>query len=192
VEVDICRCALRNQRNGEIADILGIRPQAVQRHIRNLYAKFAAHRRLELIVSMVRAHMKILLVGGAPASCALGRRLEEAGRSQTAVSEPHAGACPFLCDWAWETTTVSLGLSGREVDICRRLIRDMCEKRMAGDLRRSRPTVHCHVHRLFGKLGVSSRAAAVARILHEHIEVLHRTFPPPGCHLRRPLLKDSV
>jgi DNA-binding CsgD family transcriptional regulator len=54
------------------------------------------------------------------------------------------------------------GLTGREVEVLRRLAAGATNKQIATELVVSEHTVHRHVSNIFAKLGVSSRAAATA------------------------------
>jgi predicted ATPase/DNA-binding CsgD family transcriptional regulator len=59
------------------------------------------------------------------------------------------------------------GLSAREVDVLRLVATGMTNAEVADQLFLSPRTVHAHLHRIFGKIGVSSRAAAT-RFAVEH------------------------
>ncbi|MDQ6836509.1 MAG: HDOD domain-containing protein, partial [Actinomycetota bacterium] len=52
-------------------------------------------------------------------------------------------------------------MSGREVDVLRRLARGMVYKQIASDLGLSTSTVRTHLHNVYGKLGAMDRAQAV-------------------------------
>jgi len=52
-------------------------------------------------------------------------------------------------------------MSGREVDVLRRLARGMVYKQIAAELRLSTSTVRTHLHNVYGKLGAMDRAQAV-------------------------------
>jgi putative nucleotidyltransferase with HDIG domain len=52
-------------------------------------------------------------------------------------------------------------LSGREVDVLRRLAKGMVYKQIASDLGLSTSTVRTHLHNVYGKLGAMDRAQAV-------------------------------
>jgi len=54
------------------------------------------------------------------------------------------------------------GLTRRELEVLRLVARGMSNQEIAADLVLSGHTVHRHVSNVLGKLGVSSRAAAVA------------------------------
>ena len=55
------------------------------------------------------------------------------------------------------------GLTKREVEVLRLVAKGMSNQEVAASLVISEHTVHRHVSNVFGKLGVSSRAAAVAQ-----------------------------
>ena len=59
------------------------------------------------------------------------------------------------------------GLSAREVEVLRLVATGMTNAEVADQLFLSPRTVHAHLHRIFGKIGVSSRAAAT-RFAMEH------------------------
>ncbi len=52
-------------------------------------------------------------------------------------------------------------MSGREIDVLRRLARGMVYKQIAGELGLSTSTVRTHLHNVYGKLGAMDRAQAV-------------------------------
>jgi putative nucleotidyltransferase with HDIG domain len=52
-------------------------------------------------------------------------------------------------------------MSGREVEVLRRLAKGMVYKQIAGELGLSTSTVRTHLHNVYGKLGVMDRAQAV-------------------------------
>jgi DNA-binding NarL/FixJ family response regulator len=52
-------------------------------------------------------------------------------------------------------------LSGREIDVLRRLARGMVYKQIAAELGLSTSTVRTHLHNVYGKLGAMDRAQAV-------------------------------
>ncbi len=55
------------------------------------------------------------------------------------------------------------GLTRRELEVLRLVAKGMSNQQIAATLVVSGHTVHRHVSNVFGKLGVSSRAAAVAQ-----------------------------
>ena len=55
------------------------------------------------------------------------------------------------------------GLTKRELEVLRLVAKGMSNQEIAASLVLSGHTVHRHVSNVFGKLGVSSRAAAVAQ-----------------------------
>lgn len=66
-----------------------------------------------------------------------------------------------------EGWSLELPLSPRECEIARLVARDLPNKAIAGVLEISEWTVAAHIRRIFGKLGVHSKAAMVARVLDE-------------------------
>jgi DNA-binding CsgD family transcriptional regulator len=123
---------------------------------------------------MAREHMEVLLAGRVPASCPFRGRLQKTRHLPTAPPKYGAERCPFLCNWAWRMIAASIGLSEREVDVCRCLMRERCDKQIARDLGIAQRTVGRHIDRLYQKLSLHSRAAVVALVMHEHIKTLHR------------------
>jgi len=57
-------------------------------------------------------------------------------------------------------STYACGLSERELDVLRLLVRGLSNRRMADQLSISPSTVHHHIQHIYDKLGVSTRAAA--------------------------------
>jgi ATP/maltotriose-dependent transcriptional regulator MalT len=62
-----------------------------------------------------------------------------------------------------EVPAAPAGLTRRELEVLRLLARGMSNREVAANLHLSEHTVHRHVSNVYGKLGVSSRAAAVAQ-----------------------------
>jgi DNA-binding NarL/FixJ family response regulator len=52
-------------------------------------------------------------------------------------------------------------MSGREVDVLKRLAKGMVYKQIAAELGLSTSTVRTHLHNVYGKLGAMDRAQAV-------------------------------
>jgi len=67
--------------------------------------------------------------------------------------------------------TPAVALSPREQEIARMVAKGFPNKAIAGVLDISVWTVSTHLRRVFAKLGVSSRAAMVAKILGEHASI---------------------
>ena len=74
-----------------------------------------------------------------------------------------------LSDQQWRSLARSLHLSGREIEVLRCVFDDQTEAGMALELGISCHTVHTHLERLYRKLGVRSRCAAVVRVFGEHL-----------------------
>jgi DNA-binding NarL/FixJ family response regulator len=62
------------------------------------------------------------------------------------------------------TPSVPAGLTRRELQVLRLVARGMSNQKIAATLVLSEHTVHRHVANVLGKLGVSSRTAAVAQV----------------------------
>lgn len=69
---------------------------------------------------------------------------------------------------AEEPATAGLPLSPREMEIARMVAKGHPNKTIAAVLEISSWTVSTHLRRMFAKLGVSSRAAMVARVMENH------------------------
>jgi DNA-binding CsgD family transcriptional regulator len=81
-----------------------------------------------------------------------------------------------------------VSLSPREQEIVRMVAKGYPNKTIAGVLNISTWTVCTHLRRIFAKLGVTTRAAMVARLMEEH-----RAWdkPQPGANARRTATTDS-
>lgn len=84
----------------------------------------------------------------------------------------------LLTDTAWSEIARSLKLSARELEIARGVFDNLTEDAIAGNLRVSENTIHTHLHRLFGKLRVTTRTQMVVRIMQE---LLVLTLSDAGC-----------
>jgi DNA-binding NarL/FixJ family response regulator len=73
----------------------------------------------------------------------------------------------LLSDIAWSAIARSLKLSARELEIVRGVFDNLKEDAIAGKLGSSEHTIHTHLHRLFGKLRVTTRTQMVVRIMQE-------------------------
>jgi len=70
----------------------------------------------------------------------------------------------LLRQYAQQTTSLDpLPLSRREIEIVARFARDLSNREIAGELCISTATVKSHVHSIFRKLGVTTRAEVIAR-----------------------------
>jgi ATP/maltotriose-dependent transcriptional regulator MalT len=104
---------------------------------------------------------------GAQARMLLAEALEALGRPERAAAEAHAAGEAFaLLGRRGPRPSVSQELSPREVDILRLVARGLGDARIADRLFLSPHTVHRHIANIRTKLGVSSRAAAVADATH--------------------------
>jgi ATP/maltotriose-dependent transcriptional regulator MalT len=103
----------------------------------------------------------------AQARMLLSEALEALGRPERARAEAHAAGEAFaLLGTRGPRPSASHELSPREVDILRLVARGLGDARIAERLFLSPHTVHRHVANIRTKLGVSSRAAAVAHATH--------------------------
>jgi DNA-binding CsgD family transcriptional regulator len=87
---------------------------------------------------------------------------------------------------AEEPVTAGLQLSPREMEIARMVAKGHPNKAIAAVLEISSWTVSTHLRRMFAKLGVSSRAAMVARVLEQKPPAVapERREPPVEACLR--------
>jgi DNA-binding NarL/FixJ family response regulator len=103
----------------------------------------------------------------AQARMLLSEALKALGRPERARAEAHAAGEAFaLLGTRGPRPSASHELSPREVDILRLVARGLGDARIAERLFLSPHTVHRHVANIRTKLGVSSRAAAVAHATH--------------------------
>ena len=83
------------------------------------------------------------------------------------------GATPDLTDMAADSIKQNLasvsGLSAREMDVLRCLVTGKTNRAIADELFISEKTVARHVSNIFNKLGLSSRAAAIAYAYKHHL-----------------------
>jgi len=76
----------------------------------------------------------------------------------------------IFSDRQWLSLARSLGLSSRELEIIQCVFDDQIEQAMALELGISVHTIHTYLERLYRKLGVGSRCAAVIRVFAEHFD----------------------
>lgn len=89
---------------------------------------------------------------------------------------------------AEEAVAAGLPLSPREMEIARMVAKGLPNKTIAAVLEISSWTVSTHLRRMFAKLGVSSRAAMVARVLEpRQPAALPERDPLPAARLRNVL-----
>ncbi len=104
---------------------------------------------------------------------------------------PRALGSAIFTEHAWEEISRSLNLSGRELEVVRRIFDDHTESTIAADLGISAHTVHTHLDRLHHKLGVVDRVQLILRITNEFLAltVSGASSLPPLCAkpLHRPL-----
>lgn len=82
---------------------------------------------------------------------------------------PQAPGSAIFSAKAWKEISRSLNLSGRELQIVRRIFEDLTESAIAVELGISVHTVHTHLDRLHHKLGVVDRVQLVLRITNEFL-----------------------
>lgn len=75
---------------------------------------------------------------------------------------------PLLREAEWQIIVDRLNFSPREMQIVRHVMEDLKEQTIARRLGISPHTVHTHLKRLYGKLGVSSRVELILRIFREY------------------------
>jgi ATP/maltotriose-dependent transcriptional regulator MalT len=154
--------AAERQAAGEIALADGDAEEAA----RSFADAIDLHRRSAAQFDLAQAELALaraLLAGDRPAEA-----LEPALRASTALE--HLGAGPAARDASRllvrlggpTTTARRSGLTGRELQILTLLADGLSNPAIADRLVISEHTVHRHVANIFAKLGVSSRAAAVA------------------------------
>jgi HD-GYP domain-containing protein (c-di-GMP phosphodiesterase class II) len=102
-----------------------------------------------------RAAVEVLRTGAAAG------RLDPAAVDAVCSAAGHQGA-PARRDWP-------RGLTDREVDVLRLIARGRTNREAAGELHLSPKTVGRHVENLYGKIGVSSRAAAALFAMEERL-----------------------
>ncbi|MGB5162942.1 MAG: LuxR C-terminal-related transcriptional regulator [Thermoanaerobaculia bacterium] len=77
----------------------------------------------------------------------------------------------LLSDGVWSLLSQRLKLSPREEEIVRGLLNKRTEKGIAREIGISRHTVHSHIKRLYRKLNVTSRSAAISRVFEEYLRL---------------------
>jgi DNA-binding NarL/FixJ family response regulator len=84
------------------------------------------------------------------------------------VAQPYCGRAILSSD-QWDSIADMLKLSKREAQILQGLFDDETEAAIALELGISAHTVHTYLERLYRKLGVASRSAAIVRVFGEYI-----------------------
>jgi len=93
----------------------------------------------------------------------------------------------LFCPAEWERISESLEFTKRESDVVRGALDDKKDSSIAQELGISANTVHSHIRRVYSKLGVSSRAQLVARVLAEYKTLVSKTkcfVVPSRCPFR--------
>lgn len=88
---------------------------------------------------------------------------------ETALANGSPGRSIFS-DRQWLALARALQLSDRELEIVQCIFDDHTEAGMARQLGISAHTIHTHLERLYRKLGVSTRCAAVVRVFDEYVK----------------------
>jgi two-component system, NarL family, nitrate/nitrite response regulator NarL len=89
------------------------------------------------------------------------------GRHEEILIDTHVDGARYLVVRLPEATPFLISLSPREQEIVRMVAKGYPNKTIAGVLNISAWTVCTHLRRTFAKLGVTSRAAMVARLMEE-------------------------
>ncbi len=109
-----------------------------------------------------------------PASSACPSFTERASTNRTRQDRaviPRATGRSLFNAAAWDDIERSLKLSDRERQITQFVFDDQKEPVIAADLRISRHTVNTYLRRLYHKLGVSSRAQLIVRVVAEYMAI---------------------
>ena len=75
----------------------------------------------------------------------------------------------MLSDEQWHRIANRLRISRREAEVVQRVFEGNSEATTAWHLGISRHTVHTHMRRLYGKLGVTGHAALMVRVFEAYI-----------------------
>jgi len=81
------------------------------------------------------------------------------------IETPRAPGRDVFSTGEWDAIVREASLSPREIEILRHIFDDEKESVIAAALGVSPHTVHTHLERLYRKLGVSGRCAAVVRVV---------------------------
>jgi two-component system, NarL family, nitrate/nitrite response regulator NarL len=90
------------------------------------------------------------------------------GNRERILIDTHVDGARYLLVRLPEAGPLLISLSPREQEIVRMVAKGYPNKTIAGVLNISAWTVCTHLRRTFAKLGVTSRAAMVARLMEEH------------------------
>jgi DNA-binding CsgD family transcriptional regulator len=93
----------------------------------------------------------------------------------------------LFCPAEWTEISESLELTRRECEVVLAVLDDQSDSDIAQELGISANTVHSHIRRVYGKLGVSSRTQLVARVLAEYKRLVSKTkciVVPSRCPFR--------
>jgi DNA-binding CsgD family transcriptional regulator len=79
----------------------------------------------------------------------------------------------LLSEDTWSLLAQRLRLSPKEVEIIRGLLNERSEAVISREMGVSPHTVHTHIKRLYRKMKVTSRSAAIARVFEEYLRLEH-------------------
>lgn len=77
----------------------------------------------------------------------------------------------LLSDSIWSHLSQRLRLSPKEAEVVRGLLNKRSETGIAKEMGVSRHTVHTHIKRLYRKLRITSRSAAIAHVFEEYLRL---------------------
>lgn len=153
-EVEIACGIVCDEKEAAIARRLGVSRSVVDDGLQNMYRRLEVHSRVQLVVRLASEYL----------SC----------RSQTqprrvSGSRVNGEDWPLFGVDAWRNLASDLGLSPRQFEIARGIVRDELECRMARRLGVTVHTVHRQTQRLYKKAEASGRVRLVARLITEHV-----------------------
>jgi len=89
-------------------------------------------------------------------------------RKKPVASQQTRTLLPFPFDAAaWAQVVTALGLAPQEARVVERILRGMCDKQIALDLKIGVPTVRTYLTRVFQRLGVDDRVQLILRVFAE-------------------------
>jgi len=112
------------------------------------------------------------------------RTRHKANSPKRKTTAPHS--TELFSDIAWTEVARSLKLSARELEITRGVFDNLTAETIAVILGVSENTIHTHLHRLFGKLRVTTRTQMVVRVMQELLVLIlsDAGCMPPSCRHR--------
>ena len=114
--------------------------------------------------------------------CAMLQQLKPSGKDEAAEVKRRS----IFTEAQWRSIGRDLHLSGRELQIVQCVFKGESEAAIGQELGMSVHTVHTHVRRLYGKLGVSDRCQLLLEICAAYIS------PESGHRDRAACLPDQV